>query len=67
MERDPERRYPSMAAFAEDLDASPAATRSPRGRPGSATCLGLFVRRHRGPVRTAAAALVVIVVGTICF
>jgi len=67
MERDPERRYSSAAAFAEDL-ARFAQGNPVSARPASlAYLLRLWVRRHAAVAFTAAAAVGVIVAGTLLF
>jgi WD40 repeat protein/serine/threonine protein kinase len=67
MDRDPDRRYRNMSAFADDLDRFARGEPVVARPPGLGTLLRLWVSRHAPLAATAAAALLVIVVGTVVF
>ena len=65
LEKDPERRYESAGALAEDLQRylqhKPVEARPP----SMAYLMQRFARRHRGPVAAGAAVLVVLLLGAV--
>lgn len=65
LEKDPERRYESAAAFARDIDCYLAGEAISARPPTAAYLLEKFVRRHRGPVGAALLVLLAMVVGTV--
>jgi serine/threonine protein kinase/formylglycine-generating enzyme required for sulfatase activity len=67
MERDPDRRYPTAAALAQDLGRFAAGTPVSARPPGLGHLFRLWVRRNKAVAATAFGAFAIIVVGTLLF
>jgi len=65
LERDRDRRYPSAAALADDLEHHLRDEPVSAGPPSTGYRLGKFVRRHRSAVLGAAAVLLALVAGLV--
>ncbi len=67
MDRDPDRRYRSMDAIADDLDRFARGEPVLARPPGLGTLFRLWVKRHAAVAALTAASLLIIVAGTVLF
>ena len=65
LEKDPDRRYASPAALADDIERHLRDEPVEAGPPGAFYRLGKFTRRHRAGVLTATLVLLALIAGTI--